>query len=244
MKILVCLTVVPDTTSKITTDSSEFGINYEGLTMIIGPYDDYALSRAIELKESMGCQVDIVHIGTSTSEVVLKKALALGVDNAYRIDIEPNSSNHVAHELAHFVSQNSYDLILMGKESIDYNSSMVHYLLGNITGIKVYNPVMKLSIHGEKMEITTEVTNGKMDLEIELPAILGCQEPIAEWKIPTMRGIMMARTKTIQVLDAVGKSDKELISSKQIQKERLKKIIKEENAEEIIDILRNHNLIK
>ncbi len=243
MKILVCLTVVPDTTSKITTDSSGFNINYEGLTLIIGPYDEYALSRAIEIKESNGAIVDILHVGEENSEPILKKALALGIDNAFRVNISPTDSNQAAAEIVNFLKENSYDLILFGKESIDFNSAMVHHLVGKHLGINVYNPVMKLEVEGDKLKITTEISNGKADLEIGMPVILGCQEPIAEWKIPTMRGIMMARTKSILIIEPSSSSSKTLLSSSQVIKEREKMVISQENAGDLIDILKAKNII-
>ena len=122
MKILVCISCVPDTTSKIAIDPSTSQISSQGLTFIVGPYDDYALSRAIELKESNGAEVIVLHVGGSESEALIRKCLALGADSAVRVDGNPTTSAQIANAIVSYVKQNPVDLILMGKESIDYNS--------------------------------------------------------------------------------------------------------------------------
>jgi electron transfer flavoprotein beta subunit len=129
--------------------------------------------------------------------------LAIGADNAIRVNADPVDSFFVAVQIAEQAKAGGYDLILMGRESIDYNSGVVHGIVGEILGIPSVSPVMKLDIDGTRAKVTCEIEGGKEFLELSLPFVAGCQEPIAEWKIPNMRGIMSARTKPLQVVEAI-----------------------------------------
>ncbi|MEO6285637.1 MAG: electron transfer flavoprotein subunit beta/FixA family protein [Dyadobacter sp.] len=204
MKILVCITNVPDTTAKITFTDNDTKLNKNGVQYIIGPYDDYALARGVELKEQSGGTLTVLHVGEADADPQIRKALAIGADDAIRVNADPLDSYFVATQIAHIASQNNYDLILMGRESIDYNSGVVHGLVGEMLGIPSYSPVMKLDIDGTTATISREIDGGKEILKAPLPLVLGCQEPIAEWKIPNMRGIMTARTKPLNVVEPVG----------------------------------------
>ena len=203
MKILVCITNVPDTTAKITFTDNDTKLNKNGIQYIIGPYDDYALARAVELKEQFGGSVTVLHVGEAEADPQIRKALAIGADDAIRINSDPLDSYYTAAQIAHVAQQNNYDLILMGRESIDYNSGVVHGLVGEMLGIPSYSPVMKLTIDGITATITREIDGGKEILSASLPLVLGCQEPISEWKIPNMRGIMTARTKPLNVVEPI-----------------------------------------
>lgn len=199
MKILVCISHVPDTTSKIAFVENNTKFDSTGVQYIIGPYDDYALARAIELKEASGATVTVINVGTADTEPTIRKALAIGADDAIRVNAEPTDSLFVASQIAEHAK--GYDLILMGRESIDYNSGVVHAMVGELLGIPSISPVMKLDIEGSKVKMTREIEGGKETLEANLPLVAGCQEPIAEWKIPNMRGIMSARTKPLNVVE-------------------------------------------
>src|SRR5436190_18544144 len=200
MKILVCITHVPDTTSKINFIENNTKFDTTGVQFIIGPYDDYALARAIEIKEATpGTTVTVLNVGTAETEPTLRKALAIGADDAIRVNAEPTDSFFVASQIAE--QAKGYDLILMGRESIDYNSGVVHGIVGEMLGIPSISPVMKLDIEGNKAKLAREIEGGKEYLEVSLPFVAGCQEPIAEWKIPNMRGIMSARTKPLKVVE-------------------------------------------
>lgn len=202
MKILVCISIVPDTTSKITKEESNKFLNRNDLTFIVGPYDDYALSRAVEIKESLpDVEVAVLHVGLESSEALIRKCLALGADYAIRINGEARNSHQVANEICHYATENRFDLILMGKEAIDYNSGMIHGLVAAGLNYNHFSPVMSLKIIEEGIEIQIETDTGKSTIQSQLPAVLGCQEPIAEWKIPSMRGIMTARTKELKVFE-------------------------------------------
>ena len=203
MKILVCITNVPDTTAKISFTDNDTKFNKNGVQYIIGPYDDYALARGVELKEQSGGTLTVLNVGESEGDPQIRKALAIGADDAIRVNAEPMDSYFVAAQIAHIASQNSYDLILMGRESLDFNSGVVHGLVGEMLGVPSFSPVMKLDIEGRKAKFAREIDGGKEYLEANLPLVLGCQEPIAEWKIPNMRGIMTARSKPLAVVEPV-----------------------------------------
>lgn len=203
MKILVCITNVPDTTAKISFTDNDTKFNKSGVQYIIGPYDDYALARGVELKEQSGGTLTVLNVGESEGDPQIRKALAIGADDAIRVNAEPTDSYFVAAQIAHIASQNSYDLILMGRESLDFNSGVVHGLVGEMLGVPSFSPVMKLDVEGGKAKFAREIDGGKEFLEASLPLVLGCQEPIAEWKIPNMRGIMTARTKPLAVVEPV-----------------------------------------
>ena len=201
MKILVCITHVPDTTSKIQFTDNNTKFDKNGVQFIIGPYDDYALARAVELKEQLGATLTVLNVGEAETEPTLRKALAIGADDAIRVNSFPKDSLFVAKQIATIAKQNNYDLILMGRESIDFNGGMVHAMVGELLDIPSISPVMKLEIEGDKVKMAREIEGGKENVEAKLPLIAGCQEPIAEWKIPNMRGIMSARTKPLVVVE-------------------------------------------
>ena len=240
MKILVCITHVPDTTSKInfTDNNTKFDIN--GVQFIIGPYDDYALARAVELKETAGATVTVFNVGLQDTEPTLRKALAIGADDAIRVNAEPVDSFFIATQIAEQAKAVGYDLILMGRESIDYNSGVVHGIVGELLGMPSVSPVMKLDIEGNKAKLAREIEGGKEYLEVNLPFVAGCQEPIAEWKIPNMRGIMSARTKPLKVVEP-----KAVDSGVKLQRFELPppkgsvRMIAADNVSELVSLLKN-----
>lgn len=192
---------MPDTTSRISFTDNNTKFNSTGVSYIIGPYDDYALARAVELKEAgTATHVSVLNIGGSETESSLRKALAIGADDAFRIDVTPTDSVFVASQIAAFVKEKQYDLVLMGRESIDYNGGLVHGLTAEYLGWPCVSPVMQLELNGNNVKMAREIEGGKEFVELSVPFVAGCQEPIAEWKIPSMRGIMTARTKPLQVL--------------------------------------------
>ncbi len=240
MKILVCITHVPDTTTRIAFTDNDTQLNKNGVQFITGPYDDYALSRAVDLKAETGGTVTVINVGGVETEPTIRKALAVGADDAIRINAEPTDAYFVAEQIAAIAKQNNYDLILMGRESIDFNGGQVHGIVGEMLGIPSVSPVMKLEIAGGIAKLDREIEGGKEHVEVPLPLVAGCQEPIAEWKIPNMRGIMSARTKPLQVL--LPTSGDTLTSVAKFQLPPPKgavKMIAAENAEELIALLRN-----
>jgi len=240
MKILVCISHVPDTTSKINFTDNNTKFDTNGVQFIIGPYDDYALARAIELKESTGSTVTVLNVGTSETEPTIRKALAIGADDAIRVNAEPTDSFFVAAQIAEHAKAGGYDLILMGRESIDYNSGAVHGIVGEMLGMPSISPVMKLEVDGTKVKMAREIEGGKEYVEATLPLVAGCQEPIAEWKIPNMRGIMSAKTKPLKVVEP-----KAVDTGIKLQKFELPppkgavKMVSADNVGELVALLKN-----
>jgi electron transfer flavoprotein beta subunit len=239
MKILVCITHVPDTTSKINFINNNTQLEKAGVQFIIGPYDDYALSRAVELKEQTGGSLTVLNVGEAETEPTLRKALAIGADEAIRINSFPKDSLFVAKQIAHYAKEGRYNLILMGRESIDFNGGMVHGMVGELLEMPSISPVMKLEIDGNLGKLAREIEGGKEFLEVELPFIAGCQEPIAEWKIPNMRGIMSARTKPLQVVEPVSDDiTSEVVEFQLPPAKGAVKLIDKDNVEELVRLLK------
>ena len=241
MKILVCITHVPDTTSKINFIENNTKFDPSGVQFIIGSYDDYALARAIELKEAnAGTTVTVLNVGPADTEPTIRKALAIGADDAIRINAEPTDSFFVATQIAEEAKAGNYTLILMGRESIDFNGGVVHGLVGELLGIPSVSPVRKLELSGNVAKLTREIEGGKEEVEVSLPLVAGCQEPIAEWKIPNMRGIMSARTKPLKVVEP-----KAADSGVKLHKFELPppkgavKMISADNVAELVSLLKN-----
>ncbi|HSJ66156.1 MAG TPA: electron transfer flavoprotein subunit beta/FixA family protein [Anditalea sp.] len=240
MKILVCITHVPDTTSKIQFTDNNTKFDKSGVQFIIGPYDDYALARAVELKEQSGGSLTVLNVGEAETEPTIRKALAIGADEAIRVNAAPKDSLFVAKQIAHYAKEGGYDLILMGRESIDFNGGMVHGMVGEILGMPSISPVMKLDLEGSTAKMAREIEGGKEYLEVSLPFIAGCQEPIAEWKIPNMRGIMSARTKPLNVVEAVSDETSTQVDAFQLPPAKgAVKLIDKDNVEELVKLLKN-----
>lgn len=239
MKILVCITHVPDTTARIAFTAEGKALNKENIPFIIGPYDDYALARAIELKETTKAELVVLNVGKEETEPSLRKALAMGADRAIRIDAAPVDAYFVATQIAALLKAEPFDLIMMGRESIDFNGGVVHGMVGTLLGIQTVSSVMRLDWVDNKVQLRCEIEGGTEDLEAELPLILGCQEPIADWKIPNMRGIMMARTKPLDPRPPVAATPKCESMAFTLPKPRAEvQLIKPEETEKLIKRLK------
>ncbi len=240
MKILVCITHVPDTTSKISFTDGNTKFDKSGVQYIIGPYDDYALARAVELKEQLTGSITVINIGEAESEPTLRKALAIGADDAIRVDAFPSDAFFVAKQIAAIAKEGSYDLILMGRESIDFNGGQVHSMVGELLGIPSVSPVMNLDIEGNKAIIKREIEGGKEQMELDLPFVAGCQEPIAEWKIPNMRGIMSARTKPLNVVAPTADAAQNVVGVFELPPAKSGvKLVDADNLGELVNLLKN-----
>ncbi|RJE75339.1 electron transfer flavoprotein subunit beta/FixA family protein [Reichenbachiella sp. MSK19-1] len=240
MKILVCITHVPDTTSKIAFTDNNTQFDKTGVQYIIGPYDDYALARAVELKEQSSGTITVINVGEAETEPTLRKALAIGADDAIRVNAAPKDSFFVANQIAAIAKEGNYDLIMMGRESIDFNSGVVHGMVAELLGIPCLSPVMTLDIDGTTAKMTREIEGGKESLEAELPLVLGCQEPIAEWKIPNMRGIMTARSKPLHVVEPSDDSARTKLNNYELPAAKgAVKMIDANKVSELVDLLKN-----
>jgi electron transfer flavoprotein beta subunit len=205
MKILVCISHVPDTTTKIQFEEDGSGLNRTGVTFVINPYCEYGLSRAIGFREE-GKQVSITAlcVGGPEVEPTLRKALAIGADDAVRIDAQPEDSTFVAKQIAEYAREKEFGLIFTGKESIDFNGSMVPGMIAEYLDLPFVSFASKMELTGEdQAELNREVDGGYEVVTTSLPAVVSCQKGIAEWRIPNMRGIMAARKKPLAVVSPV-----------------------------------------
>jgi len=203
MKILVCISNVPDTTTKITFTDNNTQFNTNGVQFILNPYDEIALARAIELTEGGKGTVTVINVGEVSTEPTIRKALAIGADDAVRINAKPQDAWYVAKQIAAYIEQNPYDLILTGRESIDYNGSKVAGMLAELLDVPSASIIKKLDVTDATAVVEREIEGGKEILSIPLPFVAGTAEGVAEPKIPNMRGIMSARTKPLLVIEPV-----------------------------------------
>ncbi|MGE8378664.1 MAG: electron transfer flavoprotein subunit beta/FixA family protein, partial [Sphingobacterium sp.] len=201
MKILVCISNVPDTTSKITFTNDNTAFNTAGVQFIINPYDEIALSKAVELAEGGKGTVTVINVGDASTDATIRKALAIGADNAVRINAIPRDAWFVANQIANYAKDNAFDLILTGRESIDYNGAQVGAIVAELLNIPSVSIAKKVDIAADSVSIEREIEGGKEVVTSKLPIVIGTAEGVAEPKIPNMRGIMSARTKPLDVLE-------------------------------------------
>ena len=200
MKILVCISHVPDTTSKINFTDNDTKFDANGVQFVINPYDEFSLTRAMWFKEKQGATVTVVNVGNASTEPTLRKALAIGADDAIRVNAEVVDGFFVATQLAEVVKNGNFDLVLAGRESIDYNGGMVPGMLATILGYNFVNGCIGLEVEGNSATISREIDGGSEKISADLPLVIGGQKGIVEEKdlrIPNMRGIMMARKKPL-----------------------------------------------
>lgn len=245
MRILVCMSVVPDTTSKITFKDNNTQFNAEGVQYIINPYDELALTKALEIAEANNGTVTVLHVGTAESEPNIRKALAIGANDAIRVNAAPADALFVATQIAKVAKDGSYDLILTGRESIDYNGGLVCGLLGELLSIPSINVVAKLELSGGKIMASRDIDGGREDLECTLPCVVSAQKDLCEPRIPNMRGIMAARTKPLQVVEPVAENDYARYTRYELPPAKSGvKMIDAAQAGDLLDMLRNdHKLI-
>ncbi|MBL7908213.1 MAG: electron transfer flavoprotein subunit beta/FixA family protein [Bacteroidetes bacterium] len=203
MKILVCISHVPDTTTKISFTADNKSIATSGIQYIINPYDEIALTRALELTEKSGGTVTVINVGDASTDATLRKALAIGATDAVRIDANPANAAFVATQIADYASKNSFDLILTGRESIDYNGSQVAAMVGELLNIPSVSIVKSLEVADKTVTLEREIEGGKEVISCPTPLVASATEGMAEPRIPNMRGIMSARTKPLQVVVAI-----------------------------------------
>lgn len=203
MKILVCIAQAPDTTSKIAFTDNNSKFNEQGVTYIINPYDEwYALVRALELKEAgIATEIHLVTVGNNGSETIIRKALALGGDQAFRINTESTDTYLVATQIAAFAKDKGYDLVLTGKESIDYNNGSVGASIAAALDFEYIGFATKLAIEANVATVNREIEGGEEVDTVNLPVVISCQKGMAEARIPNMRGIMAARTKPLNIIE-------------------------------------------
>ena len=243
MKILVCISCVPDTTSKINFINNDTEFDKDGVQFIINPNDEFGLTRAIWFKEKNNSSVDVVSVGNQSIETVLRKTLAIGADKAIRLNKNPKDSFETASYLSQYIKENPYDLIIAGRESIDYNGAMVPGMISEILNINFVTNCVNIEIDSNKAIIEREIEGGKEILSCELPLIVGGQKGIVEeedLKIPNMRGIMQARKKPLEVIepvDVIHKTTTVKFYKPETNKEI--KMIDAQDLDKLIDLLHN-----
>ena len=205
MKILVCISKTPDTTAKIAFTDNNTKFAEAGVQFILNPYDEwYALVRAIELKEADPSVVlHLINVGGPDTDPIIRKALALGGDEAFRVNSNSRDSFYIASQIAEVAKQNNYDLIFTGKETIDYNGSSIGGMVAELLGLPYISLATKFSLTGTSATVNREIEGGEEVDEVTLPVVVSCQKGVAEQRIPNMRGIMGARTKPLKVTEPV-----------------------------------------
>jgi len=241
MKILVCISKSPDTTSKVAFTDGNTKFDENGVQYIVNPYDEwYALVRALEIKEAGGGQVTIVTVGAAADEAVIRKALAIGADEAVRIDADPKDAYYTATQIAEYAKSNGFDLILTGKETINYNGSQVGGMIAEALDLPFVSLAEKLDVNGSSLTLEREIAGGVQVVEVSTPAVVSCAKGMAEQRIPNMRGIMAARTKPLKVVAPV--AVEELTSYVNYTMPNAKsavKMINPENMDELVELLHN-----
>jgi electron transfer flavoprotein beta subunit len=243
MKVLVCISHVPDTTSKINFIENDTKFDVQGVQFVINPNDEFGLTRAMWLKEKQGASIDVINVGNQSSEPTLRKALAIGADKAIRINSDPNDGFFVAKQISEYIKNNTYDLIIAGRESIDYNGAMVPGLIAGFLNINYVTNCIKLEIDNENVLLDREIDGGKETIKGKLPLIIGGQKGLVEesdLRIPNMRGIMQARQKPLEVIEPYNftSNTKTLKFQKPLPKQAVK-LIDSENLDELINLLHN-----
>ena len=198
MKFLVCISQTPDTTAKISFNSEGTEFNATGVQFIMNPYDEwYALVRACELRETLGGTVVALNVGPAANETTIRKALAIGADEAVRINAEPSSAAFTAKQIAAYAADKQFDIVFFGKETIDHNGSEVGAMVAEHLDLPYVSYASKLDIDGQKAILERDIEGGVEELEVDLPFVLSASKGMAEQRIPNMRGIMTARTKPL-----------------------------------------------
>jgi electron transfer flavoprotein beta subunit len=241
MKILVCISKAPDTTSKIAFTDGNTKFSEDGVQYIVNPYDEwYALVRALELKETLGGNVTTITVGTAADDATIRKALAIGADDAVRVDAEAKDAHQVAAEIANYAKSNGFDLILTGKETINYNGSQVSGMIAEHLDMPLVSLATKLDVNGSTGTCDREIVGGLETVEFQLPAVVSCAKGMAEQRIPNMRGIMAARTKPLQVVPAsVSEQMTSFVNYELPPAKSAVKLINPENMDELVALLHN-----
>ncbi|PAM92109.1 electron transfer flavoprotein subunit alpha [Flavobacterium sp. IR1] len=243
MKILVCISHVPDTTSKINFSNGDSEFDTNGVQYVINPNDEFGLTRAIWFQEQQGATVTVVNVGGPDTEPTLRKALAIGANEAIRVNANPTDGFFVAKQLAEVIKNGGYDLVIAGKESLDYNGGMVPGMIAGILDINFLNSCTSVTVDGTSVKAVREIDGGKETVSTSLPLIIGGQKGLVEEKdlrIPNMRGIMTARTKALTILEPLDAS----INTKAVKFEKpapksAVKLISPDNLDELINLLHN-----
>jgi electron transfer flavoprotein beta subunit len=243
MNILVCISHVPDTTSKINFTNNDTLFDTNGVQFVINPNDEFGLTRAIWFQEQQGANVTVVNVGGPETEPTLRKALAIGANEAIRVNADPIDGFFVAKQLAEVIKNGNYDLVIAGKESLDYNGGMVPGMIAGLLGFNFINSCVAVTVEGNSVTASREIDGGKEIVSSQLPLIIGGQKGLVEEKdlrIPNMRGIMTARTKVLTILEPVsGESKTATVKFEKPAPKSAVKLVSADNLDELISLLHN-----
>ena len=240
MKILVCVSKTPDTTSKIAFKDGNTKFDDAGVQFIINPYDEwYSLVRAIELKEKDAATViHLITVGLADAEPVIRKALALGGDEAIRVNADNADSFYIASQIAQIAKDGAYDLVFTGKETIDYNGSSIGGMIAELIDAPYISLATKFELEGSTASVTREIEGGEEVNEVALPLVVSCQKGVAEQRIPNMRGIMAARSKPLKVVEAANIEALTSIESFELPPAKAGvKLVDADNVDELVRLL-------
>ncbi len=240
MKILVCISKTPDTTAKIAFTDNNTKFDANGVQWIINPYDEwYSLVRAIELKEAdPSTVIHLVTVAAADADPIIRKALALGGDEAIRVNADSHDSFYIASQIAEVAKQGGYDLVFTGKETIDYNGSSIGGMVAELLDLPYISLATKFEISGSKATVTREIEGGEEVAEADLPLVVSCQKGMAEQRIPNMKGIMGARTKPLKVLEPVAVDTLTAVAGFELPPAKAGvKLVEPENVEELVRLL-------
>jgi electron transfer flavoprotein beta subunit len=243
MNIVVCISSVPDTTSKINFTENNTKFDSNGIQFVINPNDEFGLTKAMVLKEALGGTVKVITVGDANTEPIIRKTLAIGADSAIRINKTATDSYTTALEIANYLKENPADLIIAGKESLDYNGGAVPAMIAEMLGLPFVNACNGLEIVGANAKISREIDGGKENLSASLPLVIGGQKGLVEesaLRIPNMRGIMQARSKPLEVIEA--STTESLTTSISFEKPAEKgacKLVDADNVAELVRLLQN-----
>lgn len=242
MKFLVCISLVPDTTTKISFVDNDTKFNNDKVQWVLNPYDEwYALVRALELKEANGGSVTVVNVGGAENDAVIRKALAIGADDAIRIDATGDlDSFAIASEIAAVAKSGGYDMILLGKETISYNGSNLGGMLAELLDLPFVSYASKLDVAGNAATIERDIEGGKEILAVDAPFVISCAKGMAEARIPNMKGIMAAKSKPLNVVAPQGAGSLTTVVKYELPPAKSAcKMIAPENVEELVQLLHN-----
>jgi len=241
MKILVCISNVPDTTSKINFTDGDTKFDTNGVQFVINPNDEFGLTRAMWFKEKQGASVHVATVGSASTEPTIRKALAIGADEAIRVNAEPTDGFFVAQQLAEVIKKGGYDLVIAGRESIDYNGGMVPGILATLLDMNFVNTCISLDVDGTTATVLREIDGGKEKIATSLPLIIAGQKGLVEesdLRIPNMRGIMMARKKALNVVEPIDAT--QATQDTKFEKPEAKGAVKlVDNVDDLVNLLHN-----
>lgn len=243
MKILVCISHVPDTTSKINFSDDNTKFNTNGVQFVINPNDEFGLTRAMWFKEKQGASVTVANVGGSETEPTLRKALAIGADEAIRVNTAATDGFSVAKQLANVINTGGYDLVIAGRESIDYNGGMVPGMIAGLISANFVNNCISLEVDGTSAKAIREIDGGKETVSTSLPLVVGGQKGLVEesdLRIPNMRGIMMARKKPLNVVEPVEvNAETTSVSFEKPTPKGAVTLVSSDNLDELVSLLHN-----